>query len=285
MSEESQVNTFPTVGHENLQQLPESGLSIFLEERCKKIHFIRHAEGIHNAATSAAGSNEPITHSTPGSEKYQDACLTEEGKAQCKTLHNEIQKKTKAGEMNIGLVVVSPFVRTLETAQISIGDFDSAETPPFIIHELCRERTGLYTCDKMKTKSVVKESFPTDGIEWDRFNPHEEDEFWTTTREDAEDIKARAVQFLQWLAARPEKEIAVVTHSSFLRHLFMQFGWNEAQSDRERIQRKVSNCEMRTVTLCSHRPWVDHTSCRDLVESEIYTDKEGNKKKRLKFTC
>ena len=40
--------------------------------------------------------------------------------------------------------------------------------------------------------------------------------------EESEHCKARSIQFLDWLNKRPEKCIAVVTHSSFLRHLFSQ---------------------------------------------------------------
>ena len=40
--------------------------------------------------------------------------------------------------------------------------------------------------------------------------------------EESDHCKARSIQFLDWLNKRPEKCIAVVTHSSFLRHLFSQ---------------------------------------------------------------
>ena len=42
----------------------------------------------------------------------------------------------------------------------------------------------------------------------------------------------RGIAFLQWLNKRPEKCIAVVTHSSFLRHIFSQFGGNLHEDDR-----------------------------------------------------
>jgi hypothetical protein len=36
---------------------PDSGFSLFLAERTKKVHFIRHAEGHHNVLTAETGSN------------------------------------------------------------------------------------------------------------------------------------------------------------------------------------------------------------------------------------
>ena len=82
---------------------------------------------------------------------------------------------------------------------------------------------------------------------------HDEDVFYSgNERESDEHCCERAVAFLQWLNARPEKCIAVVTHSSFLRHLFTQFGGNLAADDQDALQRTAGNCELRSVVMCSH---------------------------------
>ena len=84
------------------------------------------------------------------------------------------------------------------------------------------------------------------------YSQHDEDEYFTMEREPVEHIKERTIAFLEWLNHRPEKCIAVVTHSSFLRHLFMQFGADHAPSDKADLQRSTGNCELRSVVLCSH---------------------------------
>ena len=60
-------------------------------------------------------------------------------------------------------------------------------------------------------------------------------------RESDEHCCERALLFLEWLNKRPEKCIAVVTHSSFLRHIFSQFGGNLAADDKDSLQRLAGN--------------------------------------------
>jgi hypothetical protein len=67
----------------------------------------------------------------------------------------------------------------------------------------------------------------------------EDDEAWQEFREPDADCTARGVKMMQWLATRPESEIAVVTHSSYLRHLFGAFGQNIAKKDKEALHRTV----------------------------------------------
>ena len=66
------------------------------------------------------------------------------------------------------------------------------------------------------------------------------DEGWTSKRgkwaSDAEAVDKRAKAARQWLKARPEKEIVVVTHGGFLH--FMTEDW----SDSSRFKGEFSSC-------------------------------------------
>lgn len=251
-----------------LHTLPATTFSLFLAERTTLVHFVRHAEGIHNEGASAcwlgcsamwaanhrAGDNTPTLWSTPGAEQFIDAKLTPKGEQQCvavrQQLHDEREQRGIAAK-RIELVVVSPMTRALQTAQIVFGAADCGDAPPFVAHDGCRERWGLYTCDRRRPISALRQQFPT-CIDFDSFCPVDEDEVWTQERETDEHCAARGIAFLEWLAKRPERELAVVTHSSFLRHMFDQFGAGHSEEDAKELKRLAGNAELRSVMLCSH---------------------------------
>jgi hypothetical protein len=59
----------------------------------------------------------------------------------------------------------------------------------------------------------------------------------------------------------------VVTHSSFLRHLFGQFGGSLVETDKKRLQGLASNCELRSIVMCSHGS-KEHTGQRTMLAQE-----------------
>lgn len=256
---------------------PSSGFSIFLASRTKKVHFIRHAEGYHNVATNETGSNHCLLRGdAPASEHpLYDSRLTVEGIRQSQKLRDILSRRPSGGRTftAFDLVVVSPLTRTCETVQHIFGRARTPGTPAFLdpgrapegtpeeaagihvpaprvlVREECRERWGHYVCDGRRPIREISAEFPDFDFSEMR---HDEDVFYADERESDEHCCARAVNFLEWLNSRPEKCIAVVTHSSFLRHLFGQFGDNLHEEDKDSLQRMAGNCELRSVVLCSH---------------------------------
>jgi len=256
---------------------PECGFSIFLAERTKKVHFIRHAEGDHNAATKENGSNDCLLRgdSPASAHPLYDARLTEKGIKQSVDLKHHLASRPSGSRSftAFDLVVVSPMTRTCETALHVFGEprapgkpaflakGDAPEgtleakaginiaPPRFLVREACRERWGHYVCDGRRSITEIAEEFP--NFDFSEI-VHDKDEFYTDERESDEHCCERAVKFLEWLNSRPEKCICVVTHSSFLRHLFGQFGETLHYEDRENLQRLAGNCELRSIVLCSH---------------------------------
>jgi len=240
---------------------PKTGFSIFLAERTKKVHFIRHAEGFHNQATRESGSNDILI----GNEALLDSRLTPKGVQQCLRLKAELAVRPSQGRSftHFDLIVVSPLTRTLETAMHIFGPprkpgipkFCCELTdrglprPQFLVREECRERWGHYMCDKRRPIREIIKDFPDcDFSEVE----NDEDIFFTDHREPTAHVEERTIQFLEWLNKRPEKCIAVVSHSSFLKHMFQQFGDHQAVEDKTTLTRLAGNCELRSVVLCSH---------------------------------
>ncbi|KAG6434693.1 hypothetical protein SASPL_106333 [Salvia splendens] len=134
------------------------GQGMYPLHRCKTIHLVRHAQGFHNVA----GEKD---HSAYMSPELFDAALTPLGWQQVDNLRKHVHSTGLSKK--IELVVVSPLLRTMQTAVGVFGGagFDDGinaaplmtentgksnrpaistlNAPPFVAMELCRE----HLCD------------------------------------------------------------------------------------------------------------------------------------------
>ncbi|KAK8678025.1 hypothetical protein V6N13_143542 [Hibiscus sabdariffa] len=230
--------------------------------RCKTLHLVRHAQGVHNVA----GEKD---HAAYSSEEYFDAHITPLGWQQVDNLRKHVHETGLSKKVD--LVIVSPLLRTMQTAVGVFGgeeckdgidvpplmvanagesdhpEISSLNCPPFVAVELCREHLGVHPCDRRRSISDYRSLFP--AID---FSPIENDNdvLWVAdTRERNEDVAARGMKFLNWLWTRKEKEIAIVTHSGFLYHTLSVFGRDCHPSVKTEICKHFANCELRSVVL------------------------------------
>ncbi|KAI4388676.1 hypothetical protein MLD38_000984 [Melastoma candidum] len=239
-----------------------AGTGLYPLHRCKTLHLVRHAQGIHNVA----GEKD---HSAYMSYDFLDAHLTPLGWEQ---VHN-LRKHVQALGLNkkIELVITSPLLRTMQTAVGVFGGeagedgitapplmvanagkstqptISSLNCPPFIAVELCREQSGVHPCDKRSTISEYRSLFP--AIDFSLIES-DDDILWTPdVREKNEDVAIRGKKFLNWLWTRKEKEIAVVSHSGFFLHALGSFGNDCHPNVKSEICTNFANCELRSLVI------------------------------------
>jgi len=158
------------------------------------IHFIRHAQGYHNLSYANQAIHDPL--------------LTPFGEQQCKLLARTFPY---SGEID-GLVA-SPLRRTVYTALLS---FPESNVPVILLPEL--QETSDQPCDTGSTRAELEKEFMGKNVSFglvvDGWNSKKGK--WGSERSM---IEERAKIARQWLMARPEKHIAVVTHGGILHHL------------------------------------------------------------------
>ncbi|XP_071732337.1 phosphoglycerate mutase-like protein [Rutidosis leptorrhynchoides] len=246
--------------------------------RSKTIHLVRHAQGTHNVA----GEEDLSAYL---SEDYFDAQLTPLGWQQVDNLQKHVQESGISKK--IDLVVVSPLMRTMQTAAgafggesstdgndhvpplmvANTGDSDrpaisSLNSPPFIASELCREGLGVHPCDRRRSISEYKTMFP--AIDFSLIE-NDDDVLWAkyTTRETSEEVAARGVKFMKWLLTREENEIAVVTHSGFLYFTLREYGDDLHPTLQKEMHKFFHNCELRSVVIVDKSMIGSNTSNTD----------------------
>ena len=199
----------------------------------KVIHFQRHGQGYHNLLYRVlidsgmkpdVDSTDPIINPLLRKELV-DSPLTEYGKDQC------AYQKPIASQLNPELVVVSPLLRAIQTAEITFEDFsnhpyhnlnnnnrNNNKEIPWIAHEGCREELGLLVCNKRRPLSHIQKDYP--HIDYSLMTGEDDALFDPNKRETNESKSDRIYDFLvDFIARRPEKEIAVVGHSAWLFHM------------------------------------------------------------------
>eukprot|EP00658_Telonema_sp_P-2_P033896 TRINITY_DN24792_c0_g2_i1.p1 TRINITY_DN24792_c0_g2~~TRINITY_DN24792_c0_g2_i1.p1 ORF type:complete len:256 (-),score=71.26 TRINITY_DN24792_c0_g2_i1:110-877(-) len=207
----------------------------------KKVHLIRHGEGEHNVAQRewrAAGKpGEPYTPDNDPDGVFNDAQLTLVGVQQAEAL------QPRAASLRPELMIVSPMRRATQTGLIGFGE-QVRSGLNVVAHELCHERAGKHTCDKRLHLAELRAQFGAD-VDYSLI-ASEHDPYWGdgTVRESSQDLARRCGEFLVWLGSRPEQQVVVAAHSTFLFHLL-----NAALVTSEEDGRWFETGEMRTMML------------------------------------
>ena len=151
---------------------------------------LRHGQSEFNVRISA-------TRRDPG---LIDPCLTEFGHRQAERAAASLRHE------RIGRIVVSPYSRTLQTAE----PIARALGVPMVVHSGIREKYG-YACDIGTTRDKLRRRWP------DLHFDHLPDTWWPDVDETGEDVVARAAAFRTEMVARPDwQETLVVSHWGFI---------------------------------------------------------------------
>ncbi|XP_054801714.1 phosphoglycerate mutase-like protein 1 isoform X2 [Prosopis cineraria] len=217
-----------------------AGSSLYPLSRCKTIHLVRHAQGIHNVE----GDKNYRAYLNPD---FFDAHLTPLGWEQVGNLRKHVHASGLI--KRIDLVIASPLLRTLQTAVGVFGGEDyvdkmdvlplmvanagnsnrpaisSLNSPPIVAVELCREHLGVHPCDKRRSISEYEFVFP--AVDFSLIDSNEDTLWKADVRETKEELAKRGLEFMNWLLTRKEKEIAIVTHSGFLFHTLNTYFGND----------------------------------------------------------
>jgi broad specificity phosphatase PhoE len=169
----------------------------------KSLYCIRHGLAEHNINYFKYGCK---TFYDP---KFVDTSLVEEGFKQASTLG-----ETWSEINDIELVVVSPLKRALQTTT----EIFKGKSVPIISFELAREYPiGGHTCNKRSQKEYLMNTFPT--INFDDIKEGEDNLWDPEVEESIHELDLRINIFKKFIEKRPEKNIALVSHGSFIGQL------------------------------------------------------------------
>jgi broad specificity phosphatase PhoE len=155
----------------------------------KKVYFLRHGQ---------TDLNKTWLH------QYPDTQLSERGMEQAETA-GEYFKNVK-----LDLIVYSPLLRTEQTAK-ALTEHHTCKTESNALFEELRRPRALWGMHWLHPRSL--------GVMGTLYFRAGEEGWHYSDEENLQEFHARARRALEWLAARPEEKILVVTHKGFMANM------------------------------------------------------------------
>lgn len=172
----------------------------------KTVFFIRHGYALHNDLFWSIGKK--------AYSDYVDTPLLHRGYLEADDCRENYKKMLE----DVELILVSPLSRTLQTAVTIFGKPSFFRTKLRALDCLMEyPQGGPELCNKRKEKSILERNYPTVEFTYVKDGPVE----WETNKETIEQLEDRIEEMIRFIKNRPERKIAVVSHSSFLcKHLY-----------------------------------------------------------------
>tara|TARA_B100000900_G_scaffold403616_1_gene410910 strand:- start:36 stop:617 length:582 start_codon:yes stop_codon:yes gene_type:complete len=171
----------------------------------KKIVCIRHGTALHNVLYPQVGV-EAYT-------KHLDTPLVQKGIDESNNLGKTWKERDETD-----LVIVSPSKRTLDTAS---NIFSGHSCKMIALDCVMEYPQGHDICNKRKNKKYLEKLY--DNIDFSHIETNEP--AWKDTSEFLQELYDRVERFKEFVRVRPEKNIVLVSHSSFLKTLMgMEMG-------------------------------------------------------------
>lgn len=168
----------------------------------KNIWFIRHGKALHNTLFKLIGTRAYTD------KVYTDTPLVEDGEIQSRELGRTWRDKHK-----IDVVFVSPSKRTLQTAT---NIFKNTTKKIIAIDEITEYPQSVDYCNKRKNKTKLKELYPNVDFSYlSEVSPYWIDD--TDDKETEKECLERVNLLKEFIMSRTEKNICIVSHSSFLK--------------------------------------------------------------------
>ena len=178
----------------------------------KNLYFIRHGKSSHNIFFDMMGdvAYTDIIHT--------DSSLVEEGFNQCNNLVTKYKNFfDKIFTSDDYLIIVSPMKRCIMTLLVLLRQLNyKINKEEIICSDYIREYPcGIHTTNRRMTKKTLEEFYGS-NINFD-YIIHDNDIYWNKEREETiEELKIRSNNFKQWINNFKQKNIIIISHSSFI---------------------------------------------------------------------